>query len=506
MSSNTTIAKNTLFLYFRMFLTMGIGLYTSRLVLDALGVVDYGIYGLVGGMVSMFAFLNAAMSSATQRYLSFDIGKEDWDRLQKTFNATLNIHILIAVVILILAETLGLWFVNTQLEIPEERMYAVNWVYQFSIFAFILNVIQVPYNALLFAREHMSVYAYVSILETVLKLLIVLYLVQADSDKLILYSILTFGVAFVIRMTYKLYCKKHFKESRYKFYWDKAYYKELMSYSGWNLFGNIAVMFRDQGNNILLNIFFGPIANASYGVTMMVQGVIGSFVSNFQVAVNPQIVKNYAAGDKQASLNLMYKSSKFSFFGMLILIVPLLVNLNYVMNLWLKEVPPYAIEFIQLALIYSLIETLANPLMTGAQATGKIKWYQIIIGTFIFLIFPITYLVFKINTNPLNLYYVVIANSLVALLFRIFFLRKMMNLNLMHYLYKVIIPIVLISFTTLIFIKNATFLKTNDFSNFILNTTIIVGFVFILIVILGSTKGERKMGIQFLQSKLIKFK
>lgn len=317
---------------------MGVGLYTSRLVLDALGVVDYGIYGLVGGIVSMLAFMNSAMSSATQRYLSFDIGKKDWERLQKTFNATLNIHILIAILILILAETIGLWFVNTQLEIPKERMYAANWVYQFSIFAFILNVIQVPYNALLFAREHMSVYAYVSILETVLKLLTVLYLVQADSDKLILYSILTFGVAFVIRMTYQIYCRKRFPESKYKFYWNKAYYKELMNYSGWNLFGNIASVARSQGSNILLNLFFGPVLNAAYGITVMVQGIIGNFVSNFQVAVNPQIVKNYAAGQNEASLNLMYKSSKFSFFGMLILVVPLLINLEYVMNLSLIHI------------------------------------------------------------------------------------------------------------------------------------------------------------------------
>lgn len=502
--NNKRIAKNTLFLYFRMILTMSVGLYTSRLVLDELGVVDYGIYGLVGGIVSMFAFLNSAMASATQRYLSFDIGKKDWDRLQKTFNATLNIHILIAIVIFILAETIGLWFVNTQLEIPEERMYAANWVYHFSIFAFILNVIQVPYNALLFAREHMSVYAYISILETVLKLAIVLFLVQADSDKLILYSILTFGVAFVIRMTYQIYCRKRFPESKYKFYWNKAYYKELMSYSGWNLFGNIAAVARSQGSNILLNIFFGPVLNAAYGITIMVQGIIGNFVSNFQVAVNPQIVKNYAAGEKQASLNLMYKSSKFSFFGMLILVVPLLVNLEYVMNLWLKEVPTYAIEFIQLALIYSLIETLSNPLMIGAQATGKIKWYQIIIGTFIFLIFPINYLIFSLNNNPLNLYYVFIANSLVALLFRIFFLRKMMSLNLLHYFYKVVIPIILVSFTIFIIIQNTSFLKTTDFINLILNSALIATTILVIIALLGSTKGERRIGIQFLQSKLMK--
>lgn len=505
MSTHKTIAKNTLFLYFRMLLTMGVGLFTSRLVLDALGVVDYGIYGLVGGIVTMFAFLNSAMSSATQRYLSFDIGKKDWGRLQKTFNATLNIHIGIAVVIFILAETLGLWFVNTQLDIPAERMYAANWVYQFSIFAFVTNVVQVPYNALLFAREHMSVYAYVSILETLLKLGIVLYLVQAKgTDPLILYAVLTFAVAFVIRIIYKLYCKRHFKESVYQFHWDKAYYKELMSYSGWNLFGNIAAVARGQGSNILLNLFFGPVANASYTITLMVQGIIGNFVSNFQVAVNPQIIKNYAKGDQQASLNLMYKSAKFSFFGMLILVVPFLFNIDYIMHLWLKEVPPYATDFIRLALIYSLIETLANPLMSGAQATGKIKWYQIIIGSFIFMTFPIAYIVFKITNDPIDLYWVFIGNSVVALIFRLLFLKKMMNLKLKDFILKVGLRILVVVIVVSIIVKTYTLKPSNELASLFIQTLILMCLITIVILILGTTQSERRLGWKFIQSKINK--
>lgn len=504
MSSNKTIAKNTMFLYFRMFLTMGVGLYTSRLVLDALGVVDYGIYGLVGGIVSMFAFLNSAMASATQRYLSFDIGKKDWDRLQKTFNTTLNIHILIAIIILILAETIGLWFVNTQLEIPQDRMYAANWVYQFSIFAFMLNVIQVPYNALLFAREHMSVYAYVSILETVLKLVIVLYLVQADSDKLILYSILTFGVAFVIRMTYQIYCRKRFPESKYKFYWNKTYYKELMNYSGWNLFGNIAAVARGQGSNILLNLFFGPVANAAYSVTLMVQGIIGNFVSNFQVAVNPQIVKNYAAGDKQASLNLIYKSAKFSFFGMLVLIVPLLVNLDYVMNLWLKEVPPYAIEFIRLALVYSLIETLSNPLMSGLQATGKIKAYQAVVGTLVFLNFPLIWLLFKYTNLPVSLYWSYLLIAVVSLFFRLYFVRSLMKVNINHFFSKVLFRVALVSLCiiTLYFLGGNYLIESKKFLLFIIKTIIMIITIIMTVGTIGLTLGERRFILHIMQSKI----
>src|SRR5690606_20688712 len=260
-------------------------------------------------------------------------------------------------------------------------------------------------------------------------------------------------VAFVIRMTYQIYCRKRFPESKYKFYWNKAYYKELLSYSGWNLFGSVAMVIRGQGSNILLNLFFGPVANASYAITMTVQGVISGFISNFQVAVNPQIVKNYASGDKQASLKLIYKSAKFSFFGMLILVVPVLINLEYLMNLWLKEVPPYAIEFIRLALIYVMIDAISTPLVTGAQATGKIKWYQIIIGTMIILTFPITYYLFSKNNNPLDLYKVIIGISAISLLFRVMFLQKIMNLSLSIFFREVILRICLVLSSLLVLNK-----------------------------------------------------
>ena len=488
-----------------MFLTMGVGLYTSRLVLDALGVVDYGIYGLVGGIVTIFAFLNSAMASATQRYLSFDIGKNDGDRLQKTFNATLNIHILLAVCIFILAETIGLWLVNTQLEIPPERVYAANWVYQFSVFAFILKVMQVPYNALLLARERMDVYAYLSILETALKLAMVLYLVKANTDKLILYSILTFGLAFIIRMAYKLYCKKHFKESRYKFYWNKAYYQELLTYSGWNLFGAFAMVVRGQGSNILLNIFFGPVANAAYALTLMVQGIIGSFVSNFQTAANPQIIKNYAVGDKQSSLNLIYKTSKFSFFGILIWAVPLWLNLEYVMNLWLKEVPPYVMDFIRLALVYTMIDAISTPLVTGAQATGKIKWYQIIIGTLIMFTFPITYFFFTKYQNPMDLYKVIIGISALSLLFRLLFLRKLMNLSLSVFFKEVILRISLVVLSLYIGAKIFTLTPSNNFLDFLMVTALSVLITSFLILLIGLTRTEHFYLINLLKNKLPKY-
>jgi O-antigen/teichoic acid export membrane protein len=495
-----------MFLYFRMFLTMGVGLYTSRLVLDALGVVDYGIYGLVGGIVTTFAFLNSAMASATQRYLSFDIGRNDLEQLQKTFNATLNIHFLIAFIILVLAETIGLWFINYKLDIPMNRVHAANWVYQFSIFAFVFNVVQVPYNALLIAREHMNIYAYVSILETILKLIIVFILVQADTDHLILYAILTFFVSFVITMVNKLYCKKKFKESVYKFYFDKTYYKELLGYSGWNLFGNIAVVARSQGSNILLNLFFGPVANASYSLTVMVQGIIGNFVSNFQVAVKPQIIKNYSKGDIEASLNLMYKSAKFSFFAMLIITLPFLYNVEYIMNIWLKEVPPYTIDFIKMAFIYSLIETISNPLVTGAQATGKIKLYQVVIGSFIFLTLPIAWIVFKLTNNPVNLYWVLIGNSIFALGLRVWFLMKMMSLKLVSFMKEVllkIIIVVILSLSSMTLVESIFDFK-NELINFILSLVAITCANLLIISFVGLSSAEKSFILNIIKSKVRK--
>lgn len=495
-----------MFLYFRMFLTMGVGLYTSRLVLDALGVVDYGIYGLVGGIVSMFAFLNSAMASATQRYLSFDIGRNDQERLQKTFNATLNIHFLIAFVILILAETIGLWFINYKLDIPVDRMVAANWVYQFSIFTFLLNVIQVPYNALLIARERMNVYAYVSIVETILKLAIVLYLVQAETDRLILYAILTFCVSFIIRMVYKVYCKKQFKESIYKFYYDKTYYRELLSYSGWNLFGNIAAVARGQGSNILLNIFFGPIANAAYSLTLMVQGIIGNFISNFQTAVNPQIVKNYSRGDSKASLNLIYKSSKFSFFGMLILVLPFLYNIEYVMNLWLKEVPPYAIDFIKLALVYSLIETISNPLMSGLQATGKIKRYQAVVGILIFLNLPLVWIILETTQSPHNFYWSFIGISVISLFVRLYFVQYLMNIKIISFYKEVLLKIAFVVLGAfIVFYPISTYLVEEDsFMLFLTKTSIIVLLTTVVIFVLGMDNVERQFVKLAIQNKLFK--
>lgn len=289
-----------------MFLIMGVTLYSSRVILGALGVSDYGIYNVVGGIVAMMSFLNSAMAGATQRYLSFDIGKGDINSLQKTFSATLSVHFLIAFIVFFLGETIGLWYINYKMVFPPERSIAVNIVFQFSLLTLFLDIIQVPYNALILARERMNVYAYVSILEAGLKLVVAFSLLWFGVDKLILYSILTFCLVFIIRNIYKYYCKRNFPESKYKFEYNKSYFVELISFSGWNLFGTMSLVAKNQGVNMILNLFFGTMINASYGIAMQVQGAVNQFVSNFQTALNPQIIQNYAGGNKEKSVSLMF--------------------------------------------------------------------------------------------------------------------------------------------------------------------------------------------------------
>jgi O-antigen/teichoic acid export membrane protein len=483
---------------------MGVGLYTSRVVLNTLGIEDFGVYNIVGGIVVLFGFFNSAMSSATQRFLSFDIGKNDIIQLNKTFNSTLNIHFLIAIIVFVLAETVGLWFVNYKLNLPVERMNAVNWVYQFSVLTFLFGIIQVPYNALIIARERMNVYAYISIFEVVFKLLIVYLLVVLDYDKLKLYAILLFAIAFSVRLIEKEYCKRHFQESKYSFYYDREYTKVLLSFSGWSLFGNIAAIARAQGNNILLNIFFGTILNASYGIAMQVQGVVATFVSNFQMAVNPQIIKQYAAGNTEQSLKLIYQSSKLSFFIMFIIASPIIFNVDYVLELWLKNTPSYTSAFVVLSLINILIDTISGPLMVAAQAQGNIKWYQIVIGTLIFLCLPISYLLLKLYNDPKVIFMIIIVVNLITLFLRTQFLKRMIDFKVLHFFKNVLLKIILfvLSFLILFYLLINNFNLGFNYITFFVKTICIIVVNFSLIYLIGINNDERSFIKSFIKRKI----
>lgn len=435
--NNKRIAKNTLFLYFRMLITMAVTLYTSRVVLNTLGIVDYGIYNVVGGVVTMFSFLNGAMASSTQRYLTFELGKGDTVRLNQVFNASLRIHLGISLGILILGETIGLWFLNTQMNIPAARMNAAQCVYQLSILASMVTILSIPYNAVIIAYEKMSAFAYISIIEVSLKLLIVYLLLLFRIDKLILYAFLMLVVSLSIPLIYTLYCKKYFKTIYTTKLKDKKLLKEMTGFAGWNMFGSLAAIGFSQGINILLNIFFGPVVNAARGITTQVQGAIQQFCANFQTAMNPQITKSYAINDTDYLHNLIFRSSRFSFYLLLILSLPVMMETETILNIWLKEVPPHTVNFIRLTLCIGLVDSVSNPLITAAQATGRIKVYQIVVGGILLFIVPISYIALKMGFAPESVILVHLSMVIIAQTARLLMIRPMINLSLRKYITEV---------------------------------------------------------------------
>lgn len=485
---------------------MGVGLYTSRVVLNTLGVEDFGVYSIIGGVVALFGFFNSAMSSATQRYLAFDIGRQDNQKLHKTFNTTFIIHIGIALLILLFAETIGLWYVNNRLNLPQERMLAVNWLYQFSIFTSLIGVMQVPFNALIIARERMNVFAMISIVDVLLKLIIVYVLLILNYDKLITYGILVFVVTFAVALVYRIYCYSNFSESKFKLFRDKAYYKELLAYSGWNLFGNIAAVAKGQGVNLVLNIFFGTVVNAAYGITMQVQSAVSMFVNNFQLAVNPQIIKNYSQGNLPQTHKLIFQSAKFSFFLMLIITAPILLNTQYVIELWLKNPPDYTVVFVQLCLINILIDSISGALMTGIQATGKIRQYQAIVGGLLFLNLPLSYIVLKITQSPSDVFIISIIISFISLQFRLYYLKKVAGISVLDFYSKVIVKLILIAcltFFSFYTLKNI-YTDTVDVLSFAMQSLIIIFVAMGLIFCIGVNNNERRFLGRLVNEKIFR--
>lgn len=442
-SNNKRIAKNTMLLYARMLLTMVISLFTSRVILQTLGVEDYGIYNVVGGVVAMMGVLNHAMAVAAQRYLTFELGRNNIERLRLVFNVSIIIYLILSLILLVLAETIGLWFLNTQLNIPEERLVAANWVYQFSILSCIVGLLLAPYNASIIAHEEMGVYAYVTIADSILKLAILYLLCLSSFDKLISYGFLHLLVVALVATCYYAFCRLKFEECRFKFLFDKKLFKELLSYSGWNVFGSAASLVKGQGINVLLNMFFTPAVNASRAIAYQVNAVVSVFFTNFYTAVRPQITKYYAQGDMKNMLLLVFRSTKMACFLIVFLSVPIIIEAPFVIKLWLGVLPDYVVPFVRIVMIITMIDSMSHPLMTTAHATGRIKMYQFVVGTMNIMILPISFVVLKLGVGPVTVFLISLTMSVLCFGARMIVVRHLVDFPIRRYTLEVLLPCML---------------------------------------------------------------
>lgn len=437
---NKRLAKNTLFLYFRMFITLLVGLYTSRVVLNVLGVTDYGIYNVLGGIVAIFATLNSAMSSTSSRYITYYIGKGDNIKLKQIFSTVTYVHLAIACIVVLACETIGLWFFYNHMTIPTDRINVAFWLLQFSFAASFLSMINIPYTGLIIARENMNIYAYISIFDVLMKLLIVFLIQITPVDRLLSYGFLILLVQFMDFLIYRFYCVRNYEESHLIMFFDKPLFKELASYFGWSIFGNLAMVFNTQGINLLLNVFFGPAVNAARGVAVQVQNIINQFVSNFQVALNPQIVKTYANQEIERMHQLMFASAKYGFLLLFLLSFPVMVEAKCILNLWLGVVPEHTVNFLRIILVSCMVNALANSSTVAAGATGKIKAYSIVVGGSVLLPLPVAYILLKYISEPEIVFCVVLGFEIFALYLRLLFMKKMVNMSILQYVKHVIIP------------------------------------------------------------------
>ncbi len=491
-SNNKRIAKNTMLLYVRMLFIMAVQLFTSRVVLNTLGVIDYGIYNVVGGIVTMFAFLNGAMITSTQRYITFELGRGNLQRLKEVFTTCVQIHAVISLIIIILGETIGLWFLYEKMVIPEDRFTAAMWVYQLSILTMCVQVMSVPYNSDIVAHEQMGVFAAISVIEVILKLAVVYLLVIGDFDKLILYAVLIAAIQLLIRFFYTKYCNKHFLESRLIRAFDMKLAKEIGKFMGWNIWGNLAVTLFSTGINLLLNVFFGPAVNAARAIAVQVETAIANFSTNFLMAVNPQITKLYAQNNLQEMHKLLFRTSKFTFMLLLVLSLPVMIETDMILKVWLKIVPDYTVVFLRLLLCIVVVDSVARPLMTAAAATGNVKLYQSLIGGILLSIVPIAYVVLKLGGSPESVYIVHLTICFIAFIARLWVVKPLIHLSLRQYLSMVIlrcIIVLVVSFPLCLLVKQI--LPENILSS------VLVFFISFLIAmlssyLLGLTSNERQ--------------
>ena len=449
MNNTTRIAKNTLALYFRQILIMIVSLYTVRVVLNTLGAEDYGIYNVVAGVVTMFSFLSGAMATASQRFFSFEMGKGNEAGLAHIFSVTLTIYAFLSVIIVIFAETLGLWFVCTKLVIPLERMTAAKWIYQCAVISFLFTIMTTPYMSTIIAHENMNVYAYVSIVEVVLKLAVVFVLKVVSTDKLILYGILLLFVAIINTGLYRFYCKRHYKECKFKLRWDRKLYSEMFSFTSWTLFGQFTGIIRNQAVTVLINQFFNPVVVAARSIAQQVTNAVSVFSSNFNTSLYPPIIKEYSIGNKEEMFRLVNNGSKMTFFLMWFFTLPLLLHLDFVLDLWLKEVPKWTVLFTRLSLVDVLINSLGFPLQTAARAPGKMRTYELTLGIMQLLIFPVSLVLFRMEFAAWSAFAVSITATVFMMVARLILVKSLVGIPIGQFFIKTILPLFMMMMASL---------------------------------------------------------
>lgn len=502
--NNKRIAKNTLILYVRMLFTVGISFYSTRLILANLGVENYGIYNVIGGFVSMFYMVTSTMTQAVSRFLTFDLGRGDIAKLQKTFSTSVNILLLMSLVVVLLAETVGLWFINDKLNIADERMMAANWIYQFSIFSFVLEMISVPYSASVISHEKMGTFAFVTVAKVLLTLGIAFALTISPIDKLVFYGLLVFLVELTIQMMYWIYCRRNFVECRYSFKIENEIFKNMFGFAGWNFLTTCASMLSSQGVNILLNMHFGAFINAASGVASQINSTVGAFSRNFTKAISPQITKQYSLNNFEYTKSLVCKGAKFSFLAFFIIALPCMLEIDFILSIWLKEVPRYAGIFVQLVLLNSLIEILVNTSEVLNAATGKIRNYQIIVSSVQMGIVFFSYLVVSITNNPILT--MVVSNILYLLVFvpRILSNKPYVGITFGFYYKNVLQGILLMIITTTSLTLIPVLLMTDGWERLVVVgsvstiSSIVSSFIFVL------SNGEKDKILGFVKRKIKK--
>jgi Membrane protein involved in the export of O-antigen and teichoic acid len=501
--NNKTIAKNTLMLYMRAILMMGIGLYTSRIILKALGITDFGIYNAVGGIIAMFGFISSSLSNATSRFITIAIGRGDQSYTNRTYGNIKVMYYILCVVIVLFAETVGLWFLFNKMTIPADRMSAAFWVYQYSVLSSVVGFISVPYNSAIIAHERMSAFAYISLLDATLKLVICFLLQMSPYDKLIVYATLLFFVGVIDRIIYAVYCNKRFEEVHAPARIDKEQLREILTMSGWSLSGNLFWILNTQGVNLILNVFFGPVVNAARGIAMQVQGVMGQFVTNFQTAINPQITKSYANVEYDRMHSLLHLSSKFSYFLMLLMSVPVFIEAPIILKWWLGTIPDNTIVYLRIILLYSVFATLANPLWIAVLATGKLKKYQLWDNMVQALVLPISYIAFKyFHAASYWVFIILLVAEIVEIFVRVWVVLPLINHKYLDYIREVVIPLVLVSFVApLVPLALSNYLSTNEVVEFFMISVISVLSSFLFIWLLGMKRSERGYFVEFLKKR-----